>query len=488
MSTGGKIPVSSLVERQRAFFNSGKTRPVSFRKAELAKLRDAILANEAGILDALAKDLCKSDFEAFTTELVGVLGELKHVRKNLAKWAKTRKTGAGLFNFPGKALSFHDPHGVCLIMSPWNYPFMLTLSPVIGAIAAGNTVIVKPSAYSPATSAIIAKILSEAFEPDHVACVEGGRDVNQDLLSQRFDYIFFTGSVEVGKLVMESASKFLTPVTLELGGKSPCIVDSTADIALAARRIAWGKCLNSGQTCVAPDYLLVHQSVKDKLVAALKAQIRDFYGNDPHLNPEFPRIVNRRHFDRLTALIALSSGSRGATDEPRKPGPANALGGAQANPLSMLVSGGRSDFETLKIEPTIIDGVTWDDPLMQEEIFGPIIPIITWREESDITEKILARPRPLAFYLFSADRTRVSRMINRIPFGGGCVNDTVMHLATDGLPFGGTGESGMGCYHGKYSFDTFSRVKGVLDKSTVMDVKLRYPPFAGKYKKFRKFL
>lgn len=462
-----KKNATDLVERQRAFFNSGATRPVSFRKAQLKKLREAILANEKEILAALAADLGKSDFEAFTTEIVLVLEELKTMLRHIALWAKPERRPAGLFNFPGKAYAMHDPHGVCLIMSPWNYPFQLTILPLVGAIAAGNTAVVKPSAYSAATSAVIAKILGEIFAEEYVAVVEGGRDVNKDLLDRHFDYIFFTGSVEVGKFVMQSASKFLTPVTLELGGKSPCIVDKSADIALSAKRAAWGKCINSGQTCVAPDYFLVHESVKEDFVRALRKEIAAMYGSDPYLNPEFPSIVNEHHFARLTALIA---------------------GAGKANPNAKLASGGRNDPAKRKIEPAIIDGASWDDPVMQEELFGPIIPIISWTDENDIVEKILSRPRPLALYLFSRDRAQQKRIIGRIPFGGGCVNDTVMHVGTNTVPFGGTGASGMGCYHGRESFEAFSRIKSVIDKALWMDVPLRYAPFAGKYRLLRKFL
>jgi len=455
-------PITDLVARQRAFFNSGATRSVAFRRAQLIKLRDAILSREKGILNATKADLGKSDFEAFTTEIVLVLGEIKMMLKNCARWARTERRGAGIFNFPSRAYALHDPHGVCLVMSPWNYPFQLSVMPLVGAIAAGNTVILKPSAYSKATSALIARLIAETFPSEYIAAVEGGREVNQDLLSQRFDFIFFTGSVEVGKLVMESAAKNLTPVTLELGGKSPCIVDKSADLDLAARRAVWGKCINAGQTCVAPDYFLVHEDVKEKFIALSRGYITRFYGASPHSNPEYPRIINRHHFDRLSALIA-ETGAR-------------------------LVFGGESDPATLKIAPAIIDGVRWEDTIMKEEIFGPIIPVIAWNDESEIVGRILSRERPLALYLFTRDRKQVRRITTRIPFGGGCVNDTVMHVATHALPFGGTGASGMGGYHGKASFDTFSRVKSVIDKPLFADVPLRYAPFAGKYKAFRKFL
>lgn len=458
---------TDLVARQRMYFNTGATRPVQFRIAQLDKLARLIRDNEKAILDALKYDLGKTDFEAFTTEILLVLEEIALMKKNVARWAKPARKSAGLFNFPAKGWQMHDPHGVCLIMSPWNYPFQLTLMPLVGAIAAGNTAVVKPSAYSQATTALIAKLAADTFPPEYIAVAEGGRSVNQDLLKQHFDYIFFTGSVEVGKLVMESASKFLTPVTLELGGKSPCIIDKSANVALAAKRAVWGKCINSGQTCVAPDYFLVHESVKDAFIAEAGKNLAAFYGPEPHRNPEFPNIVNRHHFDRLCALIQ---------------------GAEKANPKAKLISGGAVDADARKIEPAIIDGVSWDDPVMQEELFGPILPILTWTDEEEIVRKILSRPRPLALYLFTSDKAQEKRILNRVPFGGGCVNDTIMHVATHTLPFGGTGESGMGGYHGKPTFDSFSRIKSVVNKSTLVDIPLRYAPFAGKYRTFRKFL
>ena len=460
-TTGDVHATKTLVTAQRAYFNSGATRPLAFRRAQLKRLYNVILAHEEDILKAVETDLGKSDFEAFTTEIVLVLDEIRLMLKRIGAWARPERRSAGLFNFPGKASAHKDPYGVCLIMSPWNYPFQLAVMPLVGAIAAGNTAIVKPSAYSSATSALVARIIGEAFPREYVAAVEGGREVNQDLLKQHFDYIFFTGSVEVGKLVMESAARNLTPVTLELGGKSPCIIDKSADIDLSARRAVWGKCINSGQTCVAPDYFLVHEDVKAEFIERAKHYIARFYGETPHTNLEYPHIINRHHFDRLSALIS----------------------GAPS-----LVSGGKTDSETLRIEPAVIDRVGWDNPVMQEELFGPVIPIIGWTNETEIIDKILSRPRPLALYLFTRDKAQKTRFINRIPFGGGCINDTIMHVATNSVPFGGTGASGMGGYHGKASFDTFSRIKAVIEKSMVIDVPLRYPPFAGKYRKYRRFL
>ncbi|ULQ58835.1 aldehyde dehydrogenase [Brucepastera parasyntrophica] len=460
--SSGPAASAELVAMQRSFFNSGATRPVSFRIENLKKLYNALTAYEPQILEALRTDLGKSDFESFSTEILILSTEIKQMIKNVSRWTKASKRSAGLLNFPSKAKVYHDPHGVCLIMSPWNYPLQLTLTPLAGAIAAGNTAIIKPSAYSAATSQVLIDLIGKTFPPEYIAAVGGGRDVNQDLLKQHFDYIFFTGSTTVGKFVMESAAKFPTPVTLELGGKSPCIIGKTANIDLSAKRAAWGKCINSGQTCIAPDYFLVHEDIQDTFISKVQEYIEKFYGAEPHKNPEFPHIINRNHFDRLTGLI----------DDARK---------------THTVTGGRSDPDTLRIEPAIIKGTSWTDKVMEEEIFGPVIPILTWNDEDAIINTILQRPRPLALYIFTTDKKQAKRFLNLIPFGGGCINDTVMHIASHSLPFGGTGESGIGSYHGKTSFETFSRMKPVIEKSLRLDVPLRYAPFAGKYKKFRKF-
>ncbi len=456
---------AELVSAQRAFFDTGATRPVSFRKEMLRRLRRAILEREAEILAAAKADLGKSDFEAFATEVYLVLGEIGLMLRKVGAWARPQNRYPGLFNLPGKAVLHRDPHGVCLVMSPWNYPFQLSVMPLVGAIAAGNTAVLKPSAYSKATSALVARMINETFPAEYLHAIEGGRDVNADLLSQRFDYIFFTGSVSVGKVVMEAAAKHLTPVTLELGGKSPCIVDETADVALAAKRAAWGKCLNSGQTCVAPDYFLVHERVKEAFVAELRAAIRSFFGDEPHRNEEYPRMINEHHFRRILGLI------EGERETPGR-----------------SVTGGREDAATLRIEPAIIENAGWDDPVMEEELFGPIIPVIPWTDEEDVTNRILARPRPLALYLFTRNKAQKRRVFSRVPFGGGCLNDTVMHVATHAVPFGGTGASGMGGYHGKASFDTFSRSKPVIERALFADNPLRYAPFGKKYGLFRKFL
>lgn len=459
------MTTQELVSAQREYFNSGATRPLAFRKQSLRALERAILAHEPEILEAARIDLGKSDFEAFTTEIFLVLGEIRLLLKKLGKWSRPETRFPGVFHLPGKAVLHRDPHGVCLIMSPWNYPFQLSIMPLVGAIAAGNAVILKPSAYSKATSALVARMVNETFPPEYVRAVEGGRDVNNGLLMQHFDYIFFTGSVAVGKIVMESAAKFLTPVTLELGGKSPCIIDKSADLDLAAKRAVWGKLINSGQTCVAPDYFVVHESVRSAFTSRVRETIAEFYGTEPHQNGEFPHIINRHHFDRLSSLI----------------------GEARKN-NARAVTGGRTDPESLRIEPALIEGVAWEDPIMEEEIFGPILPIIGWSDESDLIARILSRPRPLALYLFTRDTAQKRRIVGRIPFGGGCVNDTVMHVASHAIPFGGTGASGMGGYHGRASFETFTRAKSLVETARFFDNPLRYPPFGKKYDIFRRFL
>jgi aldehyde dehydrogenase (NAD+) len=344
---------------------------------------------------------------------------------------------------------YAEPYGVALIMSPWNYPFMLTLVPIAAAVAAGNCCVVKPSAYSPATSALIARMVSDVFEPGHVTVVEGGRQENEALLYEKYDYVFFTGSTTVGRTVMQAAARSLTPVTLELGGKSPCVVDETANLRLAARRIAWGKFVNAGQTCVAPDYVLVHVSVKDKFIAELKRAVVKMYGQSPYTNTDYPKIINEKHFLRLNNLMK----------------------GGQ------IVHGGGSSANTMQIEPTILDNVSWDAPVMGEEIFGPVLPVLTYGRPDEAVAKINERPKPLAFYLFTKNKDAERYFMKRVSFGGGCINDTVVHLSVPSMPFGGVGDSGMGSYHGKAGFDTFTHYKSVLSKSKLIDIPLRYPPY-----------
>lgn len=452
--------INKILDKQRNFYASGKTKDVGYRMEYLRRLRKTIKAREQDIMDALKKDLNKAPFEAYATEIGMVLEELSYVLKKLPTWTTPKRVPTSISNFLSCSTIYQEPYGVVLIMSPWNYPFLLAISPLIGAIAAGNCAVVKPSNYSPNTSQVLESILSEVFPKHYVTVIQGGREENKSLLDQKFDYIFFTGSVAVGKTVMQAAAKHLTPVTLELGGKSPCIVDETANIDLAARRIVWGKFLNGGQTCVAPDYLLVHSSVKKELLQSMKKYILRFYGADATNNNQFPKIINEKHFKRLSELM---SGEE-------------------------IVIGGRTSKETNQIAPTVLDHVSWDSPVMREEIFGPILPVIEYDKLESVIKKINARPKPLALYYFTTEKEREKRILRNVSFGGGCINDTIMHLASTHMPFGGVGESGMGSYHGKQSFLTFSHQKSVLKKSNLIDIPLRYPPYKNHIRLLRKIL
>ena len=439
-----------IVARQRAYFATGATLPTSFRRQALDNLRVSILRHENDINDALMQDLGKSPSETYMCETGMTLAELSYMRSHLSHWARRHHVLTPLAQFPSDSFTVREPYGVTLILSPWNYPFMLCMEPLIGALAAGNCCVLKPSAYSPATSAVIRTIVAECFPPEYVTVVEGGRAENQALLEQRFDYIFFTGGVNVGREVMRKAAEHLTPVSLELGGKSPCVVTADARIDLAAKRIAFGKLLNCGQTCVAPDYVLVDRRVKDELVAALIRHMTAMVGEDATKNNEYVHMVNEKHFDRVLGLI-----------DPAK-----------------VVFGGRSDRATLRIAPTILDNVTVEDAVMGEEIFGPVLPILTYDNLDEAVAFINDRPHPLALYLFSEDRAVQQRFLDAVPFGGGCINDTIIHLATSRMGFGGVGQSGMGSYHGKKSFDTFSHEKSIVKKSTLIDLPVRYAPYS----------
>ncbi|HAH62795.1 MAG TPA: aldehyde dehydrogenase family protein [Treponema sp.] len=436
-----------LVGKQRMYFRSGATRSRAFRLSMLRKLQAAIKNNEGLINTAMKQDLNKCADEVYMTETGLVLDELKYHLKHVTGWMKERTVRTPLVQFPSRSFVSPEPYGVTLIMSPWNYPVLLCLDPLIGAISAGCTSVVKPSAYTPATSAALARILGDIFPPEYIAVVEGGREQNSALLEEEFDYIFFTGSPSVGHLVMEKASKHLTPVTLELGGKSPVIVDGTADIPVAARRIAFGKVLNGGQTCVEPDYLFIHESVKDRFIAEYKKALVEFFpgGDMSTMNV----IVNGRHFDRVKAL--LGSGT--------------------------VVAGGQTDETRRFIAPTLLDNVSPDSPIMQEEIFGPILPIITYTDIETCISYVVGHPRPLALYLFTSDRRTEKRVLETCSFGGGCINDTVIHIATSDMPFGGVGASGMGSYHGKKSFDTFTHYRSIVKKATWFDLPVRYRPY-----------
>lgn len=451
------MELKEILERQKHLFQQGVTRDLALRRKLLQLLRESIREHEDDILDALHQDLGKDRVEGFTTELGMVYTEISYMLRNLNRLARPKKTGTSLLNFPSKSTIYTEPYGTVLIMSPWNYPFQLTMVPLVGALAAGNCAVVKPSNYSPAVSAVIKEILDETFSDGIVYTVTGGREVNQHLLEEKFDYIFFTGGKAVGRKVMEAAAKHLTPVTLELGGKSPCIVDETADIALAARRIVWGKFLNCGQTCVAPDYVLVHQSVKDKLMEAMVRNIEALYGEEPLESKDYGKIINQKHFDRLTGILA------GETP---------------------YYYGG-IDADACKIGPMILDEADWDMKAMEEEIFGPILPVIAYESFAEVKKKIQERPKPLALYYFTRSKKKADLVIQQLSFGGGCINDTVMHLVSDQMPFGGVGESGMGGYHGSHSFKTFSHQKSVLSKSTLIDVPLRYAPYGSSLKIFK---
>ena len=441
--------IESILRMQRQFFDSRQTFDIDTRLQGLRRLREAILAHEEDINAALKEDLGKSASESYMCETGMTLAELSDQIRHLRRRARPRRRMSNLANFPSSARAVFEPYGVVLVMSPWNYPFMLCMEPVIGAIAAGNCCVVKPSAYSPATSAVIHTILSEVFPPEYVAVVEGGRAENAALLEQRFDYIFFTGGVTVGRLVMEKAAVHLTPVTLELGGKSPCIVTADCDLKVAARRIVFGKFLNCGQTCVAPDYLLVDQSVKEPLLALIQKEIARQYGPDPLANPDYGKIINRKHFDRLCGLI-----------DPAK-----------------VVCGGQTQPDALRIAPTLLDPVQPGDAVMQEEIFGPLLPVLTYKSLDQAVQFIQSREKPLALYLFTRNRKAERLFAEYVSFGGGCVNDTILHLSVPSLGFGGVGRSGMGSYHGRKSFETFSHEKSILKKPFWPDLPLRYQPY-----------
>ncbi|MBR3704295.1 MAG: aldehyde dehydrogenase [Oscillospiraceae bacterium] len=441
--------IDQLLTAQRKNFQSGVTLPISFRIAMLKKLLAAVNRYEDEIAAALTADLGKSDFEGFMCEIGMVRSEISYMIRHTKRFAAGKTVKTPLAQFPSRSYRKPSPYGNVLIMSPWNYPFLLTIDPLVDAIAAGNTAIVKPSAYSPATGAVVEKILTECFPPEYVAVVTGGRKENAALLEQKFDLIFFTGSQNVGKEVLRHAAETLTPAVLELGGKSPCIVDETANIPLAAKRIVFGKFLNCGQTCVAPDYILCHERIKEQLVAQLRDQIRKQYGNDPLCNPDYGKIINQKHFDRICGLI-----------DPRK-----------------VVAGGERNVDTLQIAPTVMDRVTLDDAVMQEEIFGPVLPILTFRSIEDVSDMLHGLPKPLALYIFSDNKRNIRLITEHCRYGGGCVNDVIVHLATSEMGFGGVGESGMGSYHGKAGFDTFSHTKSILDKKTWLDLPMRYQPY-----------
>ena len=444
-----KEEIAKLVSQQRQCFATGATLPVENRIAALKKLRKALIDNEEKIAAAIRSDLGKSAEESYMCETGLVISEISYLLRHIRSFAKEKTVATPLAQFASRSYKKPMPYGVTLIMSPWNYPLLLTLDPLADALAAGNTAVIKPSAYSPATSRVLKELIESIFPKELVAVVTGGREENECLLEQKFDYIFFTGSKTVGQKVLEKAAVHLTPATLELGGKSPCIVHKSANLKLAARRIAFGKYLNCGQTCVAPDYILCDASVKQQLLEHLKAEISRQYGDDYRNNPSYGKIISRKHFDRVRSLM-----------DPKK-----------------VVWGGRCDPELLKIEPTVMDYITWDDKVMQEEIFGPVLSVLTFQSIDEVIQTINSHDKPLALYIFASDKKIIRRVTGECAYGGGCVNDCVIHLATSNMGFGGVGESGMGAYHGKTGFDTFTHYKSMVDKKTWLDLPMRYQPY-----------
>ncbi|WP_462413415.1 aldehyde dehydrogenase [Neobacillus sp. Marseille-QA0830] len=449
-----------LAAKQTAFFHTGKTKALNFRLDALQKLRMAVKQNEQQLMDALRDDLNKSEFDSYTAEIGFVLEELRFTIKHLDSWVKPQRVKTPITHVGSQSYIYSEPYGVILIIAPWNYPFQLAVAPLIGAIAAGNCAIIKPSELTPATSELLGKLISELFPEEYIAVIEGGVETSQALLNEKFDYIFFTGSVPVGRIIMEAAAKHLTPVTLELGGKSPCIVHEDANIKLAAKRIAWGKFTNAGQTCIAPDYLYLHKSIKDEFLRQFRETISELYGAEPLNNPDFTHIVSERHFNRLTAF--LDNGT--------------------------VAIGGKTKPDALMIEPTLLTNITWDDPVMQDEIFGPILPVLEYSHLTEVVQGIHQHPKPLALYIFTEDSSVQQQVLDSVSFGGGCVNDTVYHFVSPHLPFGGVGSSGIGSYHGKGSFETFSHKKSVLKQTTRFDIPFRYPNVKDGLKKIKLFL
>ena len=441
--------IKDILQQQNHFFSSGKTIPAEFRLKQLESLKEAMIRHEADLAAALKEDLGKSRMESYMCEIGLTLSELTWMQKHLRSLMRSKRVSTPAAQFAAKSFRSPSPYGTVLIMSPWNYPVLLTLDPLIDAIAAGNTAVVKPSAYAPCTFDVMKTMIEECFPAHYVAVVDGGRAENQALLQQRFDMIFFTGGKTVGREVLRHAAEYLTPVTLELGGKSPCIVDSTAKIRLAAKRIVFGKYLNCGQTCVAPDYILCDKRIRDELITAILAEIEKQFGKEPLKNPNYGKIINEKHFERILGLI---NGEK-------------------------LVYGGQSEPESLRIAPTVLNNITWDDAVMGEEIFGPLLPILTFDTLDEALDTVESHPHPLALYFFSEDKAAQKKVLDTCRFGGGCINDTIIHLATSDMPFGGVGESGMGSYHGRVGFETFSHYRSIVDKKTWMDLPIRYQKY-----------
>ncbi len=455
------MKMEMLVETQRDFFNTNQTKSLSFRKQQLIKLQKSLEKYEEELYRAVYKDLSKSKTETYMAEVSIVYTEIKYAIKHLSQWSKPQKVRGSMASFPAKNRIYKEPFGVVLILSPWNYPIQLALAPLVGAIAAGNCAVLKTSSSSAETSKVLMKMINETFESQYVYCAPADMDYDE-IVGQVYDYIFFTGSPRVGKIIMKAASEHLTPLSLELGGKSPCLITKDADLQVAAKRIVWGKFLNAGQTCITIDYLLVEESVKEAFVEALKHAIELLY-HDALSQYDYPKIITQHHYERLMDYI---------NDEKDKQGHS--------------LYGGKGDPKHLKIEPTLFEHAAYEDPIMEEEIFGPILPIITYQDLNQAIADIKKRPKPLACYIFTKDKQKANKLIHEVSFGGGCVNDVLMHVANHHLPFGGVGNSGMGAYHGKYSFDTFSREKAVVKNTTLIDIPLRYPPYDDKSFKWLK--
>ncbi|MGE6487776.1 aldehyde dehydrogenase [Paenisporosarcina sp. NPDC076898] len=448
--------VDHMIQAQHEFYFTGATKSAAFRKQQLSKLKQAIQLHEQEIVQALYKDLHKSEFEAYATEVGFVLDSIGYMTKHLEEWMKPESVKTALHLQPAKSFIIREPYGSALIIGPFNYPFQLVMEPLIGAIIGGNCAIVKPSESAINTAVIIKKIIESTFPPEYIRVVEGEREETSILIHAPFDKIFFTGSVQVGKIVMKAAAERLTPVTLELGGKSPAIVDHTANLEVAAKRIVWGKFVNAGQTCVAPDYLMVHHKVKDQFMELLKKTIKEFYGKDVQKSPDYGRIINSKQFERLRQLIRHEG--------------------------AHIALGGNMDESDLYIEPTILDGVSWKSPSMEDEIFGPLLPIMTYDRLESAISQIRKYPKPLSAYLFSENKRAIQYFLEELPFGGGCINDTVTHVGSAHLPFGGVGSSGLNAYHGKYSFEAFTHAKSILKKSTKFPVNIVFPPYKNKVK------
>jgi len=451
-----------LLEKQREFFKTSTTLDIDFRIKQLKLLKSLIKTNEDKFIKALKEDLGKSEFEAYTTEIGFVYDSISNMIKKLPKWSKAQKVHATFTQFGSKAYIYKEPYGSALIIGPFNYPFQLLIEPLVGAIAAGNCAVLKPSENAPSVSSLVNEIIGNNFPSNYISVIEGGLEETSILINSQFDYMFFTGSVQVGKIVMEAAGRNLVPVTLELGGKSPCIIDESANLKLAAKRVAWGKLMNAGQTCIAPDYLYVHKNVMENFVSLLKAAIVDFFGEDIQGNKDFGRIVNEKHAKRLADIIEQDQ--------------------------KKIIYGGEYNITEKYISPTIFSNVTYTDASMQDELFGPLIPIMEYESLGTIIDEINSHPKPLALYIFSESRNVIDNLVKRVSFGGGCINDTISHVATTSLPFGGVGNSGIGSYHGKYSFDTFSHSKSILEKPTWFEHGLVFPPYKKKLKMIRRLL